>query len=507
MTRDTKYLIFLTLLYFVVSFVGILHHELWLDESHHWLMARDSHSISELIKTTRPDGHPVLWSIMLFIITLFTNNVFWMQLLHIIVATATVFIFLRKSPFPWVFKTIFIFGYFMIFEYDLISRNYILGIFFLFLTCSIFKDRKHKFILLCIYLALAANVHLMFSTIAFALLLTLMYENYLQKRFFERQYVIGYLMFGIGATLLWVQMASTDSAWFFEMLGDIPLKERISKGLIALLKGLIAIPDFRTLHFWNSNLIVNWNKPMAGVLGLMLYAVPLLLFFKNKKTLFFVYTALIGSQIFFFITQRAATRFYGMTYIIVIIALWLEYYYATEDSKLKGFLNQLNLTLFRKPIIYGILIIHLCSGIMAYATDYAYPFMSGKAAVEFLKSKNLQDVPVISLTCDGTCLSPYLEKKVWFLCDGSYQSYCHWNFLCAVNIQRDEVTRLVSDYMLTHNHAIYVSYFPLVNNPKRDTWININTNVKVRFLKYIGHDCSIVKDNYFIYEVKHLNDK
>ena len=490
------------LLYFSISYVGILHHELWLDEAHHWLMARDSQSISELFKTTRPDGHPVLWSIMLYGITCFTNNPFWMQLLHITIATATVFIFLRKAPFSWDFKILFIFGYFMIFEYDLISRNYILGIFFLFLACSVFKERQYKFILLSIYLALAANVHLMFSTIALALMLTLMYENYLQKRFFNRQYVIGYLIFGIGAGTLWFQLATTDSTWFFNMLGDISLTERISKGFIALLKGLLAIPDFRTLHFWNSNILVNWNRSMAAVLGLLLYALPLLLFFKNKKMLFFVYTALIGTQIFFWITQRSATRFHGMTYIIIIMALWLEYYYNSEDSKLKRFLYRFKLTLFKNPIIYGILIIHLCSGIMAYATDYIYPFMSGKATVNFLKNKNLQDIPVISLTCDGTCLSPYLEKKVWFLCDGSYQSYCHWDFLCAVNIRRDEVIRLVSDFMSTHNRAIYASYFPLVNKPQQNIWIKLNTNVKVRFLKSFGHDSSVVKDNYFIYEVK-----
>lgn len=37
-------IVILTLVYFVISLIGIQHHELWLDESHHWLLARDSGS-------------------------------------------------------------------------------------------------------------------------------------------------------------------------------------------------------------------------------------------------------------------------------------------------------------------------------------------------------------------------------------------------------------------------------------------------------------------------------
>lgn len=500
MEKATKYTIALTTLYFAVSLFGVLHHELWLDEAHHWLMARDSGSIAELFDATRPDGHPILWNILLFGITRFSYDIIWMQLLHIAIATGCVFVFLSKSSFPIVFKILFIFGYFMIFEYSLISRNYILGVFFLFMACSVYSDRQQKFAQLCLWLALAANIHLMFSTIALALFLTLVLENYSEKSFFSWPHVTGYSIFALGVLTLAFQMITTDSSWFFSMLGEIPIGERISKGFIALLKGWLAIPDFRTLHFWNSNFIVNSSRPFAAMLGCVMYALPLLLFPKNRKTLFFVYVALIGMQIFFLLTQRAATRFHGMAYMIFIVALWIENGFTAEKYALRNTIDRFNLAVLRKPVIYTILGIHFVCGIWAYALDCRYAFTSAKRTVDFLKSKNLDTLPVLSLTCEGTCLSPYLEKKVWFLCDSRYQSYCNWDFLCATDIPRSEVTRMVSQFMAQCNRAVYVSYYPLLSKPQRNVWVKLDSGISVRYLEKFDED-SIVKDNYYVYEV------
>lgn len=115
MKTNTKYLYLLVSLYFIVSLIGVLHHELWLDEAHHWLLARDSHSIADLAQNIRREGHPILWSLMLYGVSCLTSNLVAMQLLHIIVSTVTVFVFLKNAPFSWLFKAIFIFGYFMVF--------------------------------------------------------------------------------------------------------------------------------------------------------------------------------------------------------------------------------------------------------------------------------------------------------------------------------------------------------------------------------------------------------
>ncbi|RKS00802.1 hypothetical protein [Flavobacterium sp. 102] len=500
MKKETTYLLLLTAIYFVVSLIGILHHELWLDEAHHYLLARDSNSFLELIQNTRYEGHPILWNSLLYGLTRFTLNPFWMQYLHILISTSVVFLFLRKAPLSLVFKTLFIFGYFMLFEYNLISRNYILGVLFLFLAASVFEKRKEKFVLLCVYLALAANIHLMFSVIAFALFLTLLSENYLNKELFKRVYTIGYLVFGIGLLLTIIQIIPPDDTRFFDRIEGMQLGEKFIKGFISFFKAIVTIPDFTTIHFWNSNLLVNLSKPITAVLGLLTYCIPLLLFYKNRKVLFFVYIGLIGVQIFFFVTQMSATRYDGMNYFIIIIGLWIERYYPSEDYKIRDYLSSWKLTLLKKPIIYSILIIHLFSGFYAYAMDYNYPFTSSKKAIDYLKEKKLNLNEIITITCDGTAISPYLEKKVYFLCDGSYQSYCHWNFDCAINISDKNITEMLANYIVSNDYGIYVSNYTITKNLKENTWETINEKVKIRFIK--KYDQNIVRNSYYyIYEV------
>jgi hypothetical protein len=495
--KDNKYLVLLSLLYFAVSFVGILHHEFFIDEAHHWLLSRDSNSVSELIQNTRLEGHPLLWGLLLYGVTRFTSDPFWMQFLHILISTATVIVFLRKAPFNWIFKTLFIFGYFMVFEYNLISRNYGLGILFLFLACTVFKNREQKFSLICLYLALASNTHLLFSVPAFALFLTLIAEQIQGREFFKAKFIAGYSIFALGLVVIYVQIHSTNSGWLLEPINKLPFQERLVDGFVSFFKGVVAIPDFRTIHFWNSNLIVNLSRPIAGVLALLIYLLPLLLFFKNKKTLFFVYTALIGAQIFFFITQRSATRFHGMTYIVIIIALWIEDYYSSGGSKL----NSSKLSLFKKPIIYSILLIQFCSGIYAYSMDYFYAFSSAKETIDFTRRSAFKNEEIITVTCDGTLLSAYLEGKIYFLCDQSLQSFCHWDSGCAGNVNQQKSVALLTDYMGSHHkNVLFISYYALTDNLYPDVFVKLNDKIKVRFVKKF--DSNIVdKTNYYIFEV------
>jgi len=495
--KETQYLYSLTLLYLIVSVIGILHHELWLDEAHHWLLSRDSTSLLDLIKNARYEGHPILWNVLLFGITRLTLNPIWMQFLHIGIATAAVFVFLKKAPFPWIFKILFIFGYFMIFEYNLISRNYILGVLFLFLACSVYEKRAEKFTLLCFYLALAANVHLIFVVLAFALFLTLLMEQLQQKKLFQKaDFNWGYLIFSSGLLVACLQIIPPTDTAFFNRIDELAFHEKFTKGFIALFKGLLPIPDFRNFHFWNTNLLVDLNKSISAIVGLLCYGIPFLFFYKNKTVLFFVYIALLGVTIFFFFTQMSATRYDGTTYILFISALWIAKYYPSDSNRI-----QLPFSLLKKTMLYSILSIQFLSGIYAYAMDYQFSFSPSKEVVTFLKEKNLATKPIVCVTCDGTAISPYLEKKIFFLCDGSEQSFCHWNFNCAMNISDAEIQQALISYMTTHNEAVYVSNYPIFKNKFISDWIALSETVEVRYLKSFDH--SILRNSaYYIYEIE-----
>ncbi|PQJ79351.1 hypothetical protein [Polaribacter porphyrae] len=89
----------ITALFFGVGFIGIYFHEIWMDESHHFLLGRDSNSLQDLYNNTRYDGRPIFWNYLIHLITKFSYNPFYIQLLHITITCIIAFIFLKKQGF------------------------------------------------------------------------------------------------------------------------------------------------------------------------------------------------------------------------------------------------------------------------------------------------------------------------------------------------------------------------------------------------------------------------
>src|SRR5580658_4602091 len=108
-----KFVIPASMLFFVVSAIGILHHQIWLDEAQHFLIGRDSNSLSSLYTNMQYDGHVRLWNYLLFFITHYISaNPLGMQIFHLAIITLTVYVFLRYAPFDIFTKLLVISGYF-----------------------------------------------------------------------------------------------------------------------------------------------------------------------------------------------------------------------------------------------------------------------------------------------------------------------------------------------------------------------------------------------------------
>ena len=126
--RDLYYAIGITTLFLIVGGYGAAHHEMWRDEIQAWLLARDSTSVFDLLANMKYEGHPPLWHLCLMPLTRITHSPIIMQVFHLLIAATTVFLFTRYAPFHWIHKFLFAFGYFALYEYAIIARNYALGL-------------------------------------------------------------------------------------------------------------------------------------------------------------------------------------------------------------------------------------------------------------------------------------------------------------------------------------------------------------------------------------------
>ncbi|MGR3913879.1 MAG: hypothetical protein OD918_05045, partial [Gammaproteobacteria bacterium] len=133
-----------TLLYAGALLFLMMHHEMWRDETHAWMIARHSESFWDLWKFGAYEGTPMLWSTLLRPLTWISASPRMAQIPHFMIAVGTVFVVAKYAPFTRLQKILFPFGYFPLFEYGVISRNYALGFLLVMLLCVYLPQRRRR---------------------------------------------------------------------------------------------------------------------------------------------------------------------------------------------------------------------------------------------------------------------------------------------------------------------------------------------------------------------------
>ena len=494
--------------YFALSLVGILHHEIWLDEMHHFLLARDSDSFRELTFNARYDGHPLLWDSLLFFLTHFTHNPFCMQLLHILIALAAVIIFLRNSPFTDLFKILFVFGYFMLYEYNVISRNYAISILLLFICCSFICAKKRNYIAVVIALLILSYTHL-FSLICSVSLFIVTISLYIkdnEKKIHKSGFLflcISYVL--VTVLILWSIVPPADHLLISYDTTPYLSFKRIGKGFSIFFKGLYHLPDFTKYNFWNTNLFVDVSKNMSIVPSVVCFIIPLFIFFNKPQSLVVFYLSAIGIAVFIFWSPiLAGVRYFGFIFLLLIVSLWLSDFfqnvsYKNISASLNVRISRLNQR-FKIPFVYSILFLQVFSSAIAYSLDIIRPFSEGKAVAEYLKEKKLAGKTiVVNFQCSGPPISGYLDQKVYYPETGELGSYYKWNVNPSVMNKDKLISRIkkinAEDFILILNDSMLN-----VSHDFKEP-VYVDDELKIFFLSSFQQGI-MRTENYRLYEVR-----
>jgi len=274
--------IIIFLLYCIFSVIGMLHHEMWRDELQAWMVARDADSFFDLLRNLKYEGNPALWHILLFVLARFTVSPYSMMVLHLAISFSFVFIFLFKSNFCMLHKLLFVSGYFILFEYNLVSRSYGLGVLLVFLILSLYRDRRQKMMLIFILMALLANTTVYGLILSGAFALLLLSEEFFTEKAIQVQvskkktvtkqkfifqwpllkpaFYAGFLIYITGAVLSALQIYPEPNNTFPVHSPD-PLfnLDRLKLICANVMNAFFPVPDFSGSHFWNSDYI-HWNS-------------------------------------------------------------------------------------------------------------------------------------------------------------------------------------------------------------------------------------------------------
>ncbi len=422
--KNNLFPIVLTLIFLILSIVLIIHHEFWYDEINVWDRVVDSNNFTDLIKNiSDSEGHPFLWYVILFFLSKITLNVEAIKIIHLGISTTAIFIFLKYFPYKKIISALFIFSYFLFYEYSIISRNYSLGVLFIFIFCALYKNKFKNIIFISITLLFLAQTNIYCVIISFILSIYFIIDlitNYKSNKsiiILKKNIIISILIILLGWVLISLQLGPQ----FFEntqgfSYNSIKLLDNASslvpRGVIS---AFLPIPRINYL-FWYTNVnfftqhLIYHNLLYSIIPAIILIIIPI--FFLKRKVIF-IYVA--GTSLMLLIPLfvfKGVLRHYGNIIILLIACLWLS----KNEPDDKYLINN---KLF-KPIFYIFisifLIVSIIGSSIAFYYEYKYPFTEGKEVAKYIEENfNKDDIIIVGFRCmDTNVVSAYLQKKFYY---------------------------------------------------------------------------------------------
>jgi hypothetical protein len=425
-------LLFLVL-FLLLSLVTVLRHEMWRDELQAWLLAKEQTSFDELAQAGRYDKHPMAWFIVLFLLSRLTGNPLAMQFLHVGLAVLSAWLVLRFAPFNAVQKVLLIFSYYLFFEYNIISRNYALGVLSLFLFCFFYAGKRKS------SLAWGACLFLLANTSVYGLILALaasgaVMADILAEKSLRRQWTafVALILIGLGGIL---------SAWYLRPVPDGSLDQvsrlhtSFNAGLAS--KVLRTVPEAYlqmprpAFHFWNTNILDKGPSTLAinASLALLILIFSVIVIWRRRFALIFFVLSTSGILAWLYITSIGFVRHQGHLFLSFIAAVWLAR--GSLDST-----KACSAGTERRPagivilslVLTVIFAVQAVGGLFAVGMDIVHPFSQAKATARYIKQKGYGDLPIVGeMDYLMTPVSGYLGRKIYFVRGERLGSYVKWD--------------------------------------------------------------------------------
>lgn len=399
--------------YFIIGLIGVFHHEMWRDELQIWLVGLSAHNISEFLRNMTNECNPLGWYGLDFILSRFTDSPLIVQVFHLLLATGTVFLILKYSPFTRLQKVLVSFSYYLFFEYSLVARGYALTIFFIFLFCTLYQQVKSKNRYLIISLALfcLANTtgHGVIMTLSFLGMMMADYlftqDTSLRKKYTSGQFFAGVLivLLGVYIAFRWITPPPNNrygNNWFTGI--DM---QRMAISLRTFWMSFIPIPQRANPNSWNSNIFFAGNTNPSTFTILFLLSLCVFIFcilkYSQKISIAVFYLAATSGVLLFNYTNKVifaifAANHYGFIFITFIAAAWLAPAVKKTKFNIPG-LNSLRDTLnveknftYLVTLLFGI---NMLGGVIAYSKDYTRRFSNIEITADYIISHRLDKLP------------------------------------------------------------------------------------------------------------------
>jgi hypothetical protein len=429
MTIDRALLVFLV----AINVVRTLRHAMWRDELQIFMIAANSATPAQFFYNLKYEPHPALWYALVWLVTRFSSDPLWMQLLHIGLAIGVWFLVYRCSPFNRLEKFLLLLTYFLFWEYFVISRSYVLLALIGFGFVALRERKPRPVLALWLMLGLLANVHAFGAIWSIVLAAMLVIETpqrtpalmagattYLALLAFSIVTMAPVADFGPWASDVRFALARLNADLVVPFGAFVPLTwSEISEAIV-----LVTHPTTGAVpQFWNVNPAV-WFAALTHAdidhpLRLALvFAAPIAvcwLIVRNPVRMMEFALVYVGIVLFENIWDfKGTARHHGVVFLAFVATVW------TAPMREKP--DKLASSLFT-----AVLAINAIVGMLTLVSELR-PFSEGKAAAEWIKQNGLAgafligwgDAPVSSV-------AGYLGRPLYYLECQCFGTFIVWN--------------------------------------------------------------------------------
>jgi hypothetical protein len=417
----------------IYNTIRLFRHAMWRDELRAFMVAAASHTPLELFARVQYENHPALWYLLLWVVTRFTTDPFFVQVTQLLCALGLWVLIWRVAPFRPYEKLLLLLSYFLFWEYFIVSRPYALMTLLGFGFIALRVNRPEQSFWPWLLLALLTNITLFGAIWSIGLAAFFLF----QERERWRPMLPGLAIFSLALALSIATMVPpADYAL-------VPSEPRLDFSAFPTpLRYVVSAffpfhwpftPDSLSVfgsvgrelaetHFGSnpvSRLV--WlirQSPNATPITLAVLALPLLACWlitrdwKLTAQYALIYLGvLLFAQIWHFL---GAPRHHGILFTAFVGTVWM-WRSAVPPARPVS------------PVWIGLLLVSALGGLTTLTADLR-PFSQGRNTAAWLERHHLDDAFLISSRdYAGSTIAGYLQRPLYYLECECFGTYVIWN--------------------------------------------------------------------------------
>jgi hypothetical protein len=365
--------------------LGISHHEPWFDEAQAWLLARDSTPLDLMNRHLRYEGSPGLWH---FILSLFAKSGLPYSSLSLVAAAFALtglILFLCKAPFPLWIKGMFPFSYFVLYQYGIVARSYVLLTPLFFGLAVLYPKRRAHPYSYALLLGLLAHVSLHGLIVAFSLALMEGVNLIRDGRNLSRAQTKTFLLAGAGLFVIGI-----FAAW----------QIRFPPDHMAVHPKTVYNPLF-ALKFTARFLNNAWTE--YGPLSSLVFALSLWHFARTRVLALFILPLLLLGHLLAFVYSSPWHE--GILFLLWIFCLWIS---LQKPRELRAKSEPWVLV-----ALASVLIVQMKWAFVAYSNDYRSPYSAAWAVASYLKYEARPRATLYASGFSSIAILPYFDENIF----------------------------------------------------------------------------------------------